>query len=244
MSKKDTVKNELVPQEKQEKITIIDSGISAFGKLINLVKNNSLWVLLKTLVVSAFFGLLIFTILNPTFIFEKYKEYEERRHSMELSQRFDRMEILNRELNETLMELHADRAFFIEYHNSVKSLQGAPFAYGSMSFEKIHPNREIVFMADEYSDFPLTKYETVTYLYENKVFIGTIDDLMNIDKRLATKLKASNVTQVALIEVWGDNQPLGILGVTWSEHEVVDTYGDKIRDAIYQHSNKIRNILN
>lgn len=244
MSKKDTVKNELVPQEKQEKITIIDSGISAFGKLINLVKNNSLWVLLKTLVVSAFFGLLIFTILNPTFIFEKYKEYEERKHSMELSQRFDRMEILNRELNETLMELHADRAFFIEYHNSVKSLQGAPFAYGSMSFEKIHPNREIVFMADEYSDFPLTKYETVTYLYENKVFIGTIDDLMNIDKRLATKLKASNVTQVALIEVWGDNQPLGILGVTWSEHEVVDTYGDKIRDAIYQHSNKIRNILN
>jgi hypothetical protein len=244
MSKKDTVKNELVPQEKQEKVTIIDSGISAFGKLINLVKNNSLWVLLKTLVVSAFFGLLIFIITNPTFIFEKYKEYEERRHSMELSQRFNKMEILNRELSETLMELHADRAFFIEYHNSVKSLQGAPFAYGSMSFEKIHPNREIVFMADEYSDFPLTKYETVTYLYENKVFIGTIDDLMNIDKRLATKLKASNVTQVALIEVWGDNQPLGILGVTWSEHEVIDTYGDKIRDAIYQHSNKIRNILN
>ena len=244
MSKKDTIKNEQMMQENQEKVTIIDSGISAFGKMINIVKNNSLWVLLKTLVVTLFFGLIIFTVLNPGFIFEKYQEYEEKRHSQELAERFDRMEKLNGELNETLMELHADRTFFIEYHNSVKSLQGAPFAYGSMSFEKIHPNREVVFMADEYSDFPLTKYETVTYLYEHKIFIGTVDELMAIDMRLATKLKASNVTQVALIEVWGDEQPLGILGATWNEHEVVNTYGDRIREVIYQRSHKVRSILN
>jgi hypothetical protein len=182
--------------------------------------------------------------LNPTYIFEKYQEYEDKIHSQELAERFDRMEQLNGELNETLMELHADRAFFIEYHNSVKSLQGAPFAYGSMSFEKLHPNRDVMFMADEYSDFPLTKYETVTYLYENKLFIGTVEELSKIDKRLSTKLQSSNVTQVALIEVWGDNQPLGILGVTWSEHEVLNTYGDKIKNIIYQHSHKVRSILN
>ena len=59
--------------------------------------------------------------------------------------------------------------------------------------------------------------------FDNKIFIGNIEELSEIDKRLATKLQASNVTQVALIEVWGDNQPLGILGVTWSEHEVLST---------------------
>ena len=244
MSKKDTVKNEQMIQENQEKVTIIDSGVSTLGKMIDIVKNNSLWTLFKTFIVAIFFGLLAFIILNPTYIFEKYQEYEDQKHSEELAERFDRMEQLNGELNETLMELHADRAFFIEYHNSVKSLQGAPFAYGSMSFEKLHPNRDVMFMADEYSDFPLTKYEMVTYLYENKIFIGTIDELMEIDMRLATKLQASNVTQVALIEVWGDNQPLGILGVTWSEHEVLSTYGDKIKNIIYQHSHKVRSILN
>jgi hypothetical protein len=113
-----------------------------------------------------------------------------------------------------------------------------------MSFEKLHPNRDVIFMADEYSDFPLTKYEMVTYLYDKKFFMGTITELMAIDKRLATKLNASNVTQVTLIEVWGDNQPLGILGVTWSEHEVIDSYGDRIKEVIYRHSHKVRSILN
>lgn len=244
MSNTNTKNTEQMLQENQEKVTIIDSGISTFGRMIEIVKNNSLWVLLKTLVVTLFFGLIIFTVLNPTYVFERYQEYEEKKHSQELAERFDRMEQLNRELNETLMELHADRTFFIEYHNSVKSLQGAPFAYGSMSFEKLHPNRDVVFMADEYSDFPLTKYETVTYLYEKKIFIGTVDELMKIDKRLATKLKTSSVTQVALIEVWGNDQPLGILGATWGEHEVMKTYGDKIKEVIYQHSHKVRSILN
>lgn len=244
MNNIDTKNKEQMSQENKEKVTIIDSGVSTFGKMIDIVKNNSLWTLFKTFVVAVFFGLLAFVILNPAYIFEKYQEYEERKHSEELAERFDKMEELNGELSETLMELHADRAFFIEYHNSVKSLQGAPFAYGSMSFEKLHPNRDVVFMADEYSDFPLTKYETVSYLYENKFFIGNVEELSAIDKRLATKLQASNVTQIALIEVWGDNQPLGILGVTWGEHDVLSTYGDRIKTIIYQHSHKVRSILN
>ena len=244
MNKINSKNNEQILQENQEKVTIIDSGISTFGKMIDIVKNNSLWVLLKTLLITLFFGLIIFIILNPGYVFDRYIEYEEKIHSKELAERFDRMETLNTELNELLMELHSDRAFFIEYHNSVKSLQGAPFAYGSMSFEKLHPNRDVIFMADEYSDFPLTKYEMVTYLYDKKFFMGTITELMAIDKRLATKLNVSNVTQVALIEVWGDNQPLGILGVTWSEHEVIDSYGDRIKEVIYRHSHKVRSILN
>ena len=244
MNKINSKNNEQILQENQEKVTIINSGVSIFAKLIDIVKNNSLWVLLKTLLITLFFGLIIFIILNPGYVFDRYIEYEEKIHSKELAERFDRMETLNAELNELLMELHSDRTFFIEYHNSVKSLQGAPFAYGSMSFEKLHPNRDVIFMADEYSDFPLTKYEMVTYLYDKKFFIGTITELMAIDKRLATKLNVSNVTQVVLIEVWGDNQPLGILGATWSEHEVIDSYGDRIKEAIYRHSHKVRSILN
>lgn len=244
MNKINSKNNEQILQENQEKVTIINSGVSTFARLIDIVKNNSLWVLLKTLLITLFFGLIIFTILNPGYVFDRYIEYEEKIHSKELAERFDRMENLNGELNELLMELHSDRTFFIEYHNSVKSLQGAPFAYGSMSFEKLHPNRDVIFMADEYSDFPLTKYEMVTYLYDKKFFMGTITELMTIDKRLATKLNVSNVTQVALIEVWGDNQPLGILGATWGEHEVINSYGDRIKEVIYRHSYKVRSILN
>ena len=90
----------------------------------------------------------------------------------------------------------------------------------------------------------LSFFVSVAKEQNSKLFIGTVEDLSKIDKRLSTKLQVSNVTQVALIEVWGDNQPLGILGVTWSEHEVLNTYGDKIKNIIYQHSHKVRSILN
>ena len=95
MSKKDTVKNEQMIQENQEKVTIIDSGVSTLGKMIDIVKNNSLWTLFKTFIVAIFFGLLAFIILNPTYIFEKYQEFEDKKHSEELAERFDRMEELN-----------------------------------------------------------------------------------------------------------------------------------------------------
>lgn len=230
--------------EMDNKITVLDGGISIFEKFLNIIKNNSIWVLLKSLIMLIFFGFTIFFILSPTYFFEKYEEYSEEKHTAELTERFNKSREMGNVLNETLFELHADRIFFIEYHNSVKSLQGAPFAYGSMSFEKLHPNRDVIFIADEYTNFPLTKYEIVNYLYVEELFVGTIEELENLDERLSNKLGASNITQVALIEVWGNNQPLGILGATWSEHEVLSTHKDDIERIIHQRSSQIRSLLN
>lgn len=244
MSDKNIQKENNIIDDTKNKITVIDGGISTFEKFLNIVKNNSIWVLLKTFLMLIFFGITFFFILNPTYFFEKYEEYTKKRHESELVERFNNTQLMSDELNEMLYELHADRTFFIEYHNSVKSLQGAPFAYGSMSFEKLHPNRELVFIADEYTDFPLTKYDMVIHLYGEEMFVGTINELELIDKRLAGKLKISNITQVALIEVWGDNQPLGILGATWSEHEVLTEYKDKIEKIMHQRSSRIRILLN
>lgn len=226
------------------KISVVNDGVGMFERLINIFKTNSLWTLFKTLVFSIFFGIVIFFFLQPTYFFEKYNQYQDDKHTIELNERFEKVSKVNGKLNNLLYELHADRIFFIEYHNSVKSLQGAPFAYGSMSFEKLHSNRNVIFMGDEFTDFPLTKYETVSYLYTNKFFIGTVDDLKNIDARLTSKLKTNNVTQIALIEVWGNNQPLGILGASWSEHEVLSTYRDAIENVMRQRSAEIRVLLN
>ena len=233
-----------ITEESRDKISVINDGVNVFERLISIFKNNSIWTLIKTLVFSTIFCLIVFFFFEPSYFFEKYNEYESKKHTEELNERFDQMKNVNSELNDMLYELHADRVFFIEYHNSVKSLQGAPFAYGSMSFEKLHSNRNVIFMADEFTDFPLTKYETVSFLYDNKTFIGTINDLKAIDSRLAAKLKTNNVTQIAIIEVWGNYQPLGILGATWGEHEVLTTYLDAIDRVIHQRAADIRTILN
>ena len=228
----------------QNKITVVNDGLNVFERMILIVKKYSIWHLLKTIFILVLFGMAFFFILNPIYFFEKYEEYSEQKHTIELTDRFNKSKDMNAEINDALFELHADRVFFIEYHNSVKSLQGAPFAYGSMSFEKIHPNRDVIYMADEFTDFPLTKYEIVSFLYDEKSFIGRIDELKNIDERLSLKLRTNDVTQIALIEVWGDNQPLGILGATWSNYEVLKTYENSIEKIMRQRASQIRLILN
>lgn len=244
MAKSNNTKEQDIIEGTKGKISVVNDGVSVFERLINIFKNNSIWTLFKTLFFSILFCMVAYFFLNPSYFFEKYNDYQETKHTEELSDRFNQVKNVNAELNDMLYELHADRTFFIEYHNSVKSLQGAPFAYGSMSFEKLHTNRDVIFMADEFTDFPLTKYETVSFLYDNKCFIGTIEDLKNVDPRLASKLKTNNVTQLAIIEVWGTNQPLGILGATWGEHEVLTTYSDAIDRVMRQRSADIRSILN
>ena len=236
--------NNNIVDDTKGKLSVVNDGVGMFERLVNIFKNNSLWTLIKTVLFSIIFGLIIFFFIQPSYFFEKYNEYQEKKHTEELNERFEQITTVNNELNELLYELHADRAFFIEYHNSVKSLQGAPFAYGSMSFEKLHSNRDVIFMADEFTDFPLAKYDAVSFLYDKKIFIGTIEELEKIDARLAMKLKTSNVTQLAIIEVWGDQQPLGILGVTWNEHDVLKTYSDAIDRAMRQRAADIRGILN
>ena len=236
--------NNNIVDDTKGKLSVVNDGVGMFERLVNIFKNNSLWTLIKTLFFSIIFGLIIFFFIQPSYFFEKYNEYQEKKHTEELNERFEQMTTVNNALNDLLYELHADRAFFIEYHNSVKSLQGAPFAYGSMSFEKLHSNRNVIFMADEFTDFPLTKYDAVSFLYNKKIFIGTIEELENIDARLAMKLKTSNVTQLAIIEVWGNQQPLGILGVTWSEHDVLKTYSDAIDRTMRQRAADIRSVLN
>lgn len=230
--------------EIKEKITVTNDGVGLFERFLIISKQYTLKEILKACAVAIIICSVGFLIVNPTYFFEKYEEYEKEKHATELTERFNLTKEVNSTLQDGLYELHADRIFFIEYHNSIKSLQGAPFAYGSMSFEKIHSNRNVIFMGDEFTDFPLTKYDMVSFLYDKKFFIGTIEDLSKIDERLACKLKTNDVTQAVLIEVWGDNQPLGILGATWSNYEVLSTYRTQIEYVIRNKAAQIRTILN
>ena len=183
--------------------------------MLAICKKYSFLDIIKTLFISILVIYVSFFALNPTYIFDKYEESKDDKHKIELTERFTQTRAVNTELTSILNKTNADRVFFIEYHNSVKSLQGAPFAYGSMDFEEV--KNGIGYIGDEYTNFALTKYKFVSYLNEHLIFVGLLDEIEEIDRRLYLKLLSNDIKHIALIEVEGTEHPLGVLGVSWTQ---------------------------
>lgn len=238
---KESKKGEII-EDTKKKIVVAGEGLTLFERLLKVSKEYSLWDILKTILIAIMVFLLGFMMLNPLFLVERIDEINKAKHTTELNLRFQQTKEITSELQILLNKMHADRAFFIEYHNSVKSLEGAPFAFGSMDFEETQEG--IDFISDEYIDFSLTKYKFVNYLNSNMLFVGNIEEIENIDKRLYLKLSSSGVKQIALIEVDGIDTPNGILGVTWSEHDVLSNYRDNINKELRNSSIRLSYILN
>lgn len=233
---KNETKDVITPDIKDASV-LSGSGLGFFERAIKLVKTYSLWDIFRTAIALLIIGAVLFLYLNPTYMFDKYNEMMNKNHAKELNIRFNQTKGINTDLELLMSKLHANRAFFIEYHNSVKSLNGAPFAYGSMDFEKVDDRS--TFVADEYYNFSLTKYEMVSFLSESLLFIGTIEELKTIDKKLYLKLSSNNVKEIALIEVEGTETPLGILGVTWDTEGIVKKYRESITKEMRSYSLKM-----
>ena len=227
---KENIKEKNTIKDTKEKIVVANDGLNFFERILELNRKYSIWEIVKSSLVCVFIVFVGYTMLNPTWVIDRYEEIKQIEHSGDLNQRFNQTEKVNAELENIMNKLHAERAFFIEYHNSVKSLEGAPFAFGSMDFETTSDG--IQFIGDEYTNFSLTKYRLVNYLFNNSILIGNIDEIKDIDKRLYMKLQSNEIKQIALIEVEGTETPMGILGVTWSKHDVMSTYKEQIKKEI------------
>lgn len=198
-------------EETRAKVAIASDGLTFFERVLNIVKNNSFHTIFKTI----FFIFLVYCIFNPSWVVDRYDEIKSKRHAIELSERFNQSANVSNELTRLYKNMGADRAFFIEYHNSVKSLEGAPFAYGSMNFEEVDESAD--YISDEYSEFMLTKYKFIKYLYDTLIFVGPLSNLEEIDRRFYLKLYSDEISYIAMIEVEGVDQPIGVLGVTWGK---------------------------
>lgn len=237
---KESKKGEVI-EDTKKKIVVAGEGLTLFERLLKVSKDYSIWEILKTVLMGTIVLLFGFMTLNPLYFVERIDEINKNKHADELTLRFEQTKEITTELQILLNKMHGDRAFFIEYHNSVKSLEGAPFAYGSMDFEETQEG--IDFISDEYNDFSLTKYKFVNYLNNNMIFVGTIEELEKIDRRLYLKFLSSGIKQIALIEVDGIEHPNGILGVTW-EVDVISAYRDNIVKELRNSSVRLSYILN
>ena len=77
---------------------------------------------------------------------------------------------------------------------------------------------------------------------DNPLWYGDITELEEVDKRLALKLGASKVQYLVMIEIMGDEQPIGILVVTYTEKAIIPNI-NSIISKMRQFEIKIAHLL-
>lgn len=196
----------------------VSQGVGILEKLVELIKKHGFFGILQSIFIFVIFGYGIFFVTNPTYVFEQYDKYKEAEHEEQILQTFKSTTEIN-DMLKTYMytEESVDRIFYIEFHNSIKGLDKMPYIYGSFRHEFVKNGRS--YISDEFrDDFMLSKYLIFDYIYENKQFCGSIEDLKAIDERSAVMLSRANIEHFEMILIESDGVPVGVLGVTTNKH--------------------------
>lgn len=192
----------------------IDKNMSFLQKLLSLQRKYGFFDIIKSLILLLITGYVVFFTLNPTYLLDKIEQLQVDKHSEAISKRVQSDKDVRLILERLLEITDADRAWLVEFHNGSSNIAtGLPFLYGSMRIEATRDS--ILNIEDDYSDFSLSRYPLMYKLMQDGYYYGSVDSIINIDKRLYYKMKSNNVNEFAALTLYDGNSPIGVIGLSF-----------------------------
>ena len=199
----------------------INEGVTLFERIIKFSNKYSILSILKAALVTLIIGITIYVISTPEVIVKQINEYQMEQHDKMMKTRENATIKLHSLCQDLLYSSGADRVWIIEFHNGKTNMaNGLPFDFGIMTIE--HTKDGVYSVQEEYKDFPVS-YEPLIYkVYSDGYWYGTVDELKSIDKKLYYKMLSNNTEYLACLELYSDDKPLAILGVSYVDSTNID----------------------
>jgi hypothetical protein len=191
-----------------DKLNIVD-------KALQIVEKYKLTTIFKSLLVIIIVSFVFWFISNPTYIFDKWNEYQQQQHQEQLEQRINNNEKLHIIIERLMFKIDADRILLLECHNGGSNINGLPFAKISAIYESL--NDSILPISQDFQQQQLSLYPFSNYLFNNKYFYGDTEELLNIDKGLYYKFKSHNINHFACYVLYGVDKPIAFLLVGYEK---------------------------
>lgn len=210
----------------------IDKGMGWLQKMLNLQTKYGFFSIIKGLFLLFLAGYVVFFALNPKYLLERVTTIQTEQHDNLIRSRLAADSDIRLVLSKTMHNTNADRAWLIEFHNGSKNLTtGLPFLFGSMRIEETQDS--IPNVDEDYADFSLSKYKLITKVLDEGFFYGNIEDVQSIDKRLYYKFQSNDINEIALLTIYNEDKPAGIVGLSFCNNKQMDKQlvGKRIRSA-------------
>ena len=210
----------------------IDKGMGWLQKMLNLQNKYGFFSIIKGLFLLFLAGYVVFFALNPKYLLERVTTIQTEQHDNLIRSRLAADSDIRLVLSKTMHNTNADRAWLIEFHNGSKNLTtGLPFLFGSMRIEETQDS--IPNVDEDYADFSLSKYKLIAKVLDDGFFYGNIEDVQSIDKRLYYKFQSNDINEIALLTIYNEDKPAGIVGLSFCNNKQMDKQlvGKRIRSA-------------
>lgn len=210
----------------------IDKGMGWLQKMLNLQNKYGFFSIVKGLFLLFLAGYVVFFALNPKYLLERVTTIQTEQHDNLVRSRLAADSDIRLILSKTMHNTNADRAWLIEFHNGNKNLTtGLPFLFGSLRIEETQDS--IPNVDEDYADFSLSKYKLIAKVLDEGFFYGNIKDVQSIDKRLYYKFQSNDINEIALLTIYNEDKPAGIVGLSFCNNKQMDKQlvGKRIRSA-------------
>jgi hypothetical protein len=191
----------------------VDKGLGWLDKALNIVDKYKFRTIFKAIIIILIVAATVGFINNPTYIFEKYKEWSDQQHKELLEKRMKNNEKLHLKAEQLLYRINADRVMILELHNGLENAAGLPFSKCSATYEAL--NIGVKPVADQYQSVNLSLMPFATFLFEKGYFCGNVEDLAQIDRGLYYKMMANETTHFAACVVEGVDNALAFVFVSF-----------------------------
>lgn len=192
-------------------------GVGVLGYIIKLIDEHGLFKIFQGLFVLGAFLYIMYNVSNfPEMVRGAFKHETIQRqeaHDAAIEERRKIKPEIDLILKNTLASLDADRVFIMEMHNGTNNTAGLPFIYGEMTYEEV--NDGIAHIDEDYVSINLSRFNFPMFIERKHMWSGTIEQLRDIDDKLATRMKSNDATYFAVISIHGKNTSLGFFGITY-----------------------------
>lgn len=186
-----------------------------------------------------FFSMVLYLVKNPEYLFDKYTEYAERKHTESFQQRMEVSPLVQSTVDKLRIEERSLRSFVVEMHNGKYNSAGLSFNYGMLTYESLSDSVESV--KEDYADFSLERYPILMHVYKTGYWAGNVEELKKIDNRLALRLESNNASYMALAMIYGESESIGFVGITYKEGDKISK--DETRLILLKYSSMLSPLL-
>lgn len=146
---------------------------------------------------------------------ELENDKKNKKHREDLKKRFTIGPEISSILKDILIDLNASRATVCEMHNGTNSLGGVPFLYLSMNYEEI--SKEVEYSSEDFNNINMSRIPFIGSHFEQGSWIGSVEEIEQTDKFLATRLKLNKDNYLAFALIYGKAGLLGVLTIAFTD---------------------------
>lgn len=179
------------------------------------VKKNGFKKLVMDIIavcVVVFIGLWIF---QPGIFSNRLDQYREQKHAEKMAERLNNTPLIQAELDKFRLLTDASWVSIWELHNSTNNLDGMPFLFASLTYESMNP--ALTPIAEQFDNVRLSLYPLATYLRENEMWYGGVEDLKEIDNIAYYRAKALGIKYLGFRLMEIENTPNAVMSFAYVE---------------------------